>query len=192
MLSTALIALLAASAAAQSLLAGADCPLFGPEFPAPRNLSKSPAISTAITSFDSLLKNTAGAASNSSAYSASFFSLYNSNPLFQVHYTPPTPIGVAKVDSNSIYRIGSVTKVLTVWTFLIEAGDAYFGDSITKYVPELKNTSKLAAGTVYDDIDNVRWEDVTLGDLAGQTAGIARDGSINLLPHVNIAANIEQ
>lgn len=192
MFSTALIALLTASAAAQSLLAGADCPLFGPEFPAPRNLSKSPAISTAITFFNSLLNTTAGATSNSSAYSASFFSLYDSNPLFQVHYTPPAPVGVARVDSNSIYRIGSVTKVLTVWTFLIEAGDAYFGDSITKYVPELKNTSKLAAGTVYDDIDNVRWEDVTLGDLAGQTAGIARDGRTDRYTNRGISANSEQ
>ena len=28
----------------------------------------------------------------------------------------------------------------------------------------------------FDEIDNVRWDNVTLGDLASQMSGIARDG----------------
>ena len=28
----------------------------------------------------------------------------------------------------------------------------------------------------FDQVDNVRWNDVTLGDLASQMGGIARDG----------------
>ncbi|KAK3939228.1 hypothetical protein QBC46DRAFT_342813 [Diplogelasinospora grovesii] len=67
------------------------------------------------------------------------------------------------------------------WAFLINAGDAYFSDPVTKYVPELADATRAAPGAgddkiVYDDINNVRWEHVTLGNLGSQAAGIARDG----------------
>ena len=77
--------------------------------------------------------------------------------------------GVHVVDENSIYRIGSISKMFTVYTFLLELGDGYWNQPVTKYVPE------LAAAAKDDVITQVQWEDVTLGDLAGQMAGIDRE-----------------
>ena len=61
---------------------------------------------------------------------------------------------------------------------MIEAGDSYFNDPISRYVPELAAAvAQCSNNTVeLDEVDNVHWDDVTLGDLASQMGGIARDG----------------
>ena len=45
-------------------------------------------------------------------------------------------------------------------------------------VPELATAvAQSSNNTVeFDEVDDLRWDDVTLGDLASQTGGIARDG----------------
>jgi CubicO group peptidase (beta-lactamase class C family) len=80
-------------------------------------------------------------------------------------------LGVKNVDSHSQYRIGSISKLFTVYTFLIEAGDVKFNDPITKYVPELA----AAARHEQNAVDSVDWESVTVGNLASQMSGIGRD-----------------
>ena len=62
-------------------------------------------------------------------------------------------------------------------------GDSYFSEPVTRYVPELAAiaTQSINNNSVgYDEVDNVRWDDVTLRTLASQMAGIARDGSLTL------------
>ena len=66
------------------------------------------------------------------------------------------------VDENSIFRIGSLSKLFTVYTFLIERGMRDWREPITKYVVELAN----AANNTTD------WRDITIEDLASHMAGI--------------------
>ena len=73
------------------------------------------------------------------------------------------------VDENSIYRIGNISKAFTVYTFLLELGDRYWNDAVSSHVPE------LAAASTGNVVTQVQWDQVTLGDLAGQMAGIDRD-----------------
>jgi CubicO group peptidase (beta-lactamase class C family) len=63
-------------------------------------------------------------------------------------------VGVKNVNSHSQYRIGSISKLFTVYTFLIEAGDVKFNDPITKYVPELAASARHEQNAV----DSVDWE----------------------------------
>jgi CubicO group peptidase (beta-lactamase class C family) len=45
------------------------------------------------------------------------------------------------VTKDSIYRIGGITEVFTVWSLLLLEGDQIFNDPVVKYLPELANTS---------------------------------------------------
>jgi len=77
------------------------------------------------------------------------------------------------VDRNSIYRIGSVTKLISIYTFLISDGDVHFHDPITKFVPELLEAT---SGTLNNDpIHRTSWSDVTIGALASHMAGIGTE-----------------
>lgn len=66
-----------------------------------------------------------------------------------------------------------MSKLLTVYTFLIHEGLARDGDSVTKHIPEL---AEIAKGDLVSDNGRlVNWTDVTVGDLASQLGGITRD-----------------
>ncbi len=139
---------------------GSDCPLAGPDFPPPRNLSGSPLLADAINKFEALLADKSlGLRANDTALAVAFFSAKEDKVLYESYFTPPMNVGVAAVDRDSVFRLGSVSKVFTVWTLLIHAGDALFNHPITEYVPELAkaaNASGLGHDVVYDDINNVR------------------------------------
>ncbi|KAK5628829.1 hypothetical protein RRF57_004544 [Xylaria bambusicola] len=157
------------------------CPLAGPGFPPPSQLSNSSALSQSITKFERLFRGTS-LKGNDTAWAVALFSSKENKTLYEHYYTPPVDIGVSRVDRDSIFRIGSVTKIFSVWSFLIEVGDEYFLEPVTKYIPELANSS-CAMGVcqqeVYNDIDCVKWNEVTLGQLASQSAGIPRDPTYN-------------
>lgn len=71
-----------------------------------------------------------------------------------------------------------MSKLLTTYLYLIEAGDTSFNDPITKYVPELaayvaNNAAELAA----DAVGVLNWDAITVGALASQLAGVPRDAA---------------
>jgi CubicO group peptidase (beta-lactamase class C family) len=79
------------------------------------------------------------------------------------------------VDENSVYRIGTLSQMFTVYAFLRAAGEEHWGDSVTKWVPELANASQ----TLNDQSKYMDWNAITLGDLAGHLSGIARDCKVS-------------
>lgn len=55
-------------------------------------------------------------------------------------------------------------------------GDQHFNDPIARYVPQLIEMSNTSVtGVVYDDVDKVQWNEVTVAQLASHLAGILRD-----------------
>lgn len=165
-----------------------NCPLLGPDFPAPTKLSCSPTIQSAKAILTRALTQVINSSNSSygpfdatnTSFSLEVFSIHESDPVFEKHFTAPAVAtyqdGTKNVNSNTTYRVGSLTKLMTVYTFLIEAGDMKFNDPITKYVPELRDAAE-ALNATQDPIDYVAWEDVTIGELASQMSGIARDYS---------------
>lgn len=87
------------------------------------------------------------------------------------------------VDANSIYRIGGLTEVFTIWTVLIEAGDGIWNDPVTKYVPELR---EAVQGKGSNDIGDVDWQSITVGQLASHMSGISRDCKLAQLSTIEL------
>ncbi|KAK7928587.1 hypothetical protein PG985_005585 [Apiospora marii] len=73
--------------------------------------------------------------------------LFSTNPgppiLFERFHTaqdlPNNTTGVKKVDANTVFRLGSVTKIFTVLAYLAETGEKYFNHPITEFIPELQD-----------------------------------------------------
>lgn len=139
-------------------LSFAPCPLLGPAYPLFTLDSNSTILQSALTElnskFDDLIRIGNGlngqVSPNTTSFSITLFSTNqgtaSSEPfLYEYHYTAPSlkssTTGVNSVDANSVYRIGGLTEVFTIWSILIEVGDGVWNDPVTKYVPELRKAA---------------------------------------------------
>ncbi len=169
---------------ATTALAAPNCPPLGPVFEAPRNFTASATVRAAIANLTSALlardaDNSSGVRANETSYSLEVFSISDDSPLiFDWHHTSralslaTNTTGVKKVDADTVYRLGSLTKIHTVYTWLAQDGDKRWNDPITKYVPEL---AAVADRGRKDPVAHPQWDDITIGALAGQLGGIIRD-----------------
>ncbi|KAI0102500.1 beta-lactamase/transpeptidase-like protein [Nemania sp. FL0031] len=157
-----------------------NCPFPGAAFPKPTNLASSPTIQAALknvtAAFETYDRDPANNP-NTTSWSLQIFSASSDEPLWEHYHTAQNLLGEdgsgnVTVGPDTIYRLGSLTKIFTILTFLAEAGDTYWNDPVTKYVPELQ---VLAARAMADPVMYVDWSSVTLGGLASHMAGITRD-----------------
>jgi hypothetical protein len=178
------ISLLFPVAAATTALAGPNCPPLGPVYEKPYNFKTSSAIQAAIANLTATftawdLNNSSSIRSNTTSYSIEVFSTSEENPtIFSWHHTAASlaaatnTSGVKKAGPDAVYRLGSLTKVFTVYTWLVQDGDVKWNEPITKYIPELAAAADRAKE---DPVANVPWDEVTIGSLAGQLSGAIRD-----------------
>ncbi|KAI2695119.1 hypothetical protein CBS147317_7871 [Penicillium roqueforti] len=169
------------------LPAAAFANLLGPSYPPPRDLSSNHSrVAASWKNLTSQLNTVL--ADNQANKSSGVFALKNltfSAGLFstldpkakdlQLHHTASevanSPVGVNKVDGNSIYKVASVSKLFTVLAGLIELKPRDWDRPLTDIFPFLaervrKQHDKFRL--VYD----VQWDKVTLKSLAGQMSGI--------------------
>lgn len=165
-----------------------DQKLLGPAYPAPtavaddntihtatelvqRTLQK--ALRTGISKFGNFTKN-----DNSLSITAA--SCLDDKPFLDFQFTPQnlnTSAGsTARVTGDSVYRIGSISKLFTVYTLLLNHGFEHWDKPVTDYIPELKRDASQPGHR--DAIDHVQWDQVTVGALASQLSGIGRDGML--------------
>lgn len=172
-----------ALALATTGLGAPNCPPLGPTFEAPRNFASSTAIRDAIANLTETLaardQDTSPAVrANTTSYSIEVFSTSKEHPVvFSWDHTAPSlaasnTSGVSKTDADTVYRLGSLTKIFTVYTWLAQDGDSKWNEPITNYVPELAEAADRAKS---DPVANVPWGEVTIGSLAGQLSGAIRD-----------------
>ena len=185
MISSTFILLFAIVSLSESFLL---CPLLGPTVPVPTSLL-SPIFQQTLHNITTSLDQGIGSKFleidfNTTSFSVSIFSIAkNSTPkddpfLWQYQHTAPSlkdaTSGIKTVDADSIYRIGSLTKLFSVLNILINAGDSHWDSPVTKYLPELVSAAK-SLNAEQRPLDYVNWDDVTLGNLASHMAGIGRD-----------------
>lgn len=158
------------------------CPPLGSIFPAPKQLRADLGFSSACNKLNAALNKYVESVNQSLAgLSLQIFDANHASPLFSFASTSSsinTTLGVAEVDEDTVFRMASVSKLWTVLLILIEKGFAPFSDPITKYVPELRDEAiqmSLNATKIEDKIDFVSWDEVTVGELASQLTGIARE-----------------
>ncbi|AEO69810.1 uncharacterized protein THITE_2056623 [Thermothielavioides terrestris NRRL 8126] len=177
---------LLALAAATLALAGPNCPPLGPVYEKPNNFNTSSAMKAALANLTAALtawdqNNSSAVRADITSYSIEVFSTSKDHPvIFSWHHTAPsnsstnsTAVGVSKTDGDTVYRLGSLSKIFTVLTWLAQDGDAKWNDPITKYVPELAAAADGRAKR--DPVANVPWDEVTIAALAGQLSGAIRD-----------------
>ncbi|KAI1271287.1 beta-lactamase/transpeptidase-like protein [Xylaria sp. FL0933] len=156
-----------------------NCPFPGAAFPKPTNLAASPTIQTALSNLTAAFQafdETAANNPNGTSWSLQIFSVSSDEPLWEHYHTAQNLLDLEEgnftVGPDTIYRLGSLTKIFTMLTFLAEAGDTHWNDPVTRYLPELE---LLAPKAQSDPVMSVDWNSVTLGALASHMAGIVRD-----------------
>lgn len=125
-----------------------ECPLLGPTYPVNFDLTKTDAFLNATEQFpqviDQLFAAGALVRANSSftidVYSTitntSIYSYSNDAEILHSALTTGT------LDENTIFRIGSVSKIFTVYAILAKAGYNVLEDPVTKYLPELAGNDR--------------------------------------------------
>ncbi|KAK5172736.1 uncharacterized protein LTR77_002856 [Saxophila tyrrhenica] len=150
------------------------CPVRGQQYLPPTGLSNEPKFkSVAEELADTLERKVEAKLYDGLTFSASIFSTCSDDLLWQYHHSSKglknSTQGAKKVDADSIYRIGSISKLLTIYLWLLEDGDRHFNVPITDYLPTLTEYAAESSGLTST------WTDITIGDLAGQMAGLSRD-----------------
>ncbi|KAF4471353.1 UPF0214 yfeW [Fusarium albosuccineum] len=150
------------------------CPPLGAVFPAPKAPSESKIVRVAAAKLKVGLEQLFAANVKTSALSIGVKSVHEDDPLFTYHFTPPIPgEGTEKVDIDTVFRIGSGSKLFTVLAALVNS-EIDMEASVLKYLPELNETAKN------DDIFSLKWDDITVGSLASHLSGIGADSAQDL------------
>lgn len=165
---------------AQNEIPYSACPLIGAYYTAPSLAKDSEEVATINSIFTEAFDNLI-ADGGSDVYGPIFnettsfsFALFSGGEsvkdrsiFFEYHYTSPTDqssLGT-NVTRDTKFPLGDVTMVFTVYAWLMEVGDSW-ETPITQYLPELLSLDG-------DDAE-VRWDEVTIGALAGHMSGIIR------------------
>lgn len=158
------------------------CPLLGPGFPPPRDLSNDPTFTAAIQDITSALgQATSNGSLSDTSLSVQIFDASDAGPLLYFAYTADninTTVGVSTVDQDTVFRIGSVSKLWTMVLFLVEEGLWPFQEPVARFVPELREAASELRWNPRkrrNGIDYVHWGEISIGELASHLAGIARD-----------------
>jgi len=78
------------------------------------------------------------------SFSISVFSTNSNETLFTYHFEAPLLNGSytrGKLTDDTIYRTGSLGKLMTVYQFLVDVGDSVFYDPITKYIVRIPDST---------------------------------------------------
>ncbi|KAF2497639.1 beta-lactamase family protein [Lophium mytilinum] len=160
--------------------------LLGPRYPVPTDLTSDDSVVTAgwknVTSlFDTYLHGDRSSIPNpptgleNLTFSIGMFSIHDpAAQSLQYHYTSKeveTGPGVHKVDGDSIYKVASISKLITVFTAMLSFDVDQWARPITDFVPSLSKSALDKVG--HDRISHTQWEDVSLRALAAQIAGVS-------------------
>ncbi|KAI1073823.1 beta-lactamase/transpeptidase-like protein [Whalleya microplaca] len=149
------------------------CPPLGPVLPAPTNPTRQESVRSAVATITNVFQNIT-ADLHSTGISIAVKSIHESEPLLELHHTPAilNTTGTTSINSQTVYRLGSISKIFAVLS-LLQQKHVRMDFPITGYVPELLQLKGETPEV--NDINTVRWDEVTLGALASHMSGIGAD-----------------
>lgn len=117
-------------------------------------------------------------------FSLGLFSLHDpAASKLQYHYASPETVnavnGTNKVDGDSIYRMASVTKLITVFAGMLEMSEAQWNTPLSEVFPVLGEYARANEGKS-DPIETIQWDEVTAWSLANQLSGFPAGGIAGL------------
>ncbi|KAF4770571.1 hypothetical protein HAV15_013005 [Penicillium sp. str.  len=166
---TSLLGLVASSTA--RIIATDEVPLIGPSFVSNFDPSNSSVLNHAKSQFPGLIDNlfsTGELNRTDLAFHIDVFSAATNKSIYSYSHVgeiSKPSLTSGELNDKTISRIGSVTKLFTVYAIIAKAGIEVFAHPVTKYLPELAGNSDS------EPLDSIRWEDITVGALANQQAG---------------------
>jgi CubicO group peptidase (beta-lactamase class C family) len=171
-LTTLLLSLIPLASAAD-FLPTKECPLLGPTFSSDFDISKTEAFARARASFPKTIESLidSGVVGTDVSFLIDVYSTKTNESIYTYTHEATEPllnetITKGKIDDETLFRIGSVSKMYTAYAILAHAGGLEVMDhSVTKYLPE------LAGNREKDPLKFVIWEDITVGALMSQQAG---------------------
>ncbi|KAL7810809.1 beta-lactamase/transpeptidase-like protein [Trichoderma gracile] len=164
-----------------------DQVLQGPAFDPPTHLPNDKIIQKAISSITSSLNRAIRTGtspfgsfnSSTTSFSLSAASQLDSSPIIDFHHTSgslnASAGSTSRVTGDTVYRIGSISKLFTVYALLLNNGTMHWNRPVTDFVPELRNAVHGSPYQHTSVIGPVQWDQVTVGALASQLSGIGRD-----------------
>jgi CubicO group peptidase (beta-lactamase class C family) len=152
---------------ASTLGAAQNCPLHGPAYPAPTDVA-SPAFVAAKAKWDEALASHPQVNKTAISFAVEFYSAgKDGGTIHRSFNTADHQKGKVDVGPDTLFRVHSISKVITVYAILSKLGYKHWHDPVTKWVPELVKDGN-------DPISDVDWDEVTLGSLASSMSGISR------------------
>ncbi|KAI1424634.1 beta-lactamase/transpeptidase-like protein [Xylaria sp. FL1777] len=151
-----------------------NCPLYGLGYPKPDDLFGHQGIDDAANALDSVFEeyidNANNTGSDQFSYSVQVFAANEQMPLWSHYWTAKNletmdTTGVKKVDGDTVYRIGSLSKIFTMLTFLSEVGDSSWNEPITKFIPEIAVMAANGRDNSHS-LTTPDWGSITIGALA--------------------------
>ncbi|KAG4285235.1 hypothetical protein FPRO06_06495 [Fusarium proliferatum] len=154
------------------------CPPIGPVLPVPTNPSSHQNVKIAIEAITETIKAYSSLL-HSTAVSVGVTSIHEDKPLLDFHHTPENldPRGASKIDADSVYRIGSISKAYTTLAALKLKGVGLH-EPVTKYVPGLRKLNKQQSEN--NAITTVDWDKISLQALASHLGGMPADLATDL------------
>lgn len=152
---------------------GGHCPPLGPVLPAPVHPSNHASVKSAVAAIKARIEEETNSY-NLSSIAVAIKSTYEDDYMLEFANTPPKidPRGVDNVDSDTVFRLASLSKVFPVLA-LLKLHEVDLDDAVTKYVPKLRALNKQARKQ--DAVWAVDWDEVTIGALASHISGIPAD-----------------
>lgn len=156
-----------------TLCGAQNCPILGPAYPAATDLA-SPAFIAASIKFDEALSSNSRIDQDGVSFAVEVYSshLKHTRPIHRRFNTAVAQNDSVTVGPHTLFRIHSISKVLTVYTILSKLSFKYWHEPVTKYVQE------LASSQLQNAVRDVDWSEVTLGSLASQISGVSRDCTV--------------
>lgn len=162
----------------------------GPSYPAPRVISSNSSWVAAswknvTTTLDQTLNGggmgkLASSLLENTTFSMGMFSLHDEGARsLQYHHTALATlngtVGAKSVDADTIYRIASISKLITTYAGMIVLNENDWNIPLSEIFSGFKEVVEKTAPS-FDAVQNIQWDKITIGDVAAQIGGIPRLG----------------
>lgn len=162
----------------------------GPSYPAPRVISSNSSWVAAswknvTTTLDQTLNGggmgkLASSLLENTTFSMGMFSLHDEGARsLQYHHTALATlngtVGAKSVDADTIYRIASISKLITTYAGMIVLNENDWNIPLSEIFSGFKEVVEKTAPR-FDAVQNIQWDKITIGDVAAQIGGIPRLG----------------
>ncbi|KAF4960451.1 hypothetical protein FGADI_942 [Fusarium gaditjirri] len=165
-----------AGSATASIILSDDVPLTGPSFLPNFDISKTDFLNEAKEKFPSLIEelfDTKILNKTDLIFAVDVFSASTNDSLYSYFHVGDTykdTLTKGNLTEDTIFRIGSVTKVFTVYAIIAKAGIEALSYPVSIFLPELLGNSSS------NPLERIDWSEITVGALATHQAGTSGPG----------------